>query len=68
LIAIFNSIQIREKLHRALIEASVKLEEQKLEQDDQKTKVRVVSGVISASYNKLCISVSVAFHIVAIRI
>lgn len=36
---LFNSIQVQEKLHKALVEASVKLEEQKLEQEKQRLKV-----------------------------
>jgi len=39
----FNSIQIQEKLHKSLIEASVKLEEQKLEQQNEKIKVAIYS-------------------------
>lgn len=35
----FNSLKLQEKLHKALAEASVKLEEQKLEQENQKIKV-----------------------------
>ena len=35
----FNSLQVQEKLHKTLVEASVKLEEQKLEQENEREKV-----------------------------
>ena len=37
-----NSLKLQEKLHEGLVEASVKLEEQKLEQENQRIKVTAI--------------------------
>lgn len=42
----FNSLQVQEKLHKSLVEASVKLEEQKLEQENEREKVMAAYGYI----------------------
>ena len=43
------STQIQEKLHQALIEATIKLEEQKYEQQVQESKVYIVLNNINTN-------------------